>query len=144
MKRMSLVFLMTCFLVAVGCDRHPKPNISESSSMPARAKVVSKTNTPEAAEISRVLEADNYLSELRLAAEQSIGKDALHEGGAESVERTHAENLRKISLDGVPDEFRDAYVTHIQAWQERDHVAINTTWMEVLATAQRHGVVWDD
>src|SRR5665213_777601 len=54
----------------------------------------------------------------------------------------YVRNLKKVPLDGCPEDFKKNYQSHIVAWESRNRSSIESTWMDVLATARLHGVEW--
>ena len=143
MRRILFAVLMTCCLSSMGCDGHGGLNSDESSSARSSAGEPSGVNARAKEEITRVLEADQYLGKSWRRATRSVGDAALEQEGATSLRQTLVTNMSKIPLDGVPEEFKNAYLRHIDAWANGSSVGISATWMEVQAAAQRNGVVWD-
>ena len=65
-------------------------------------------------------------------------------GLSDEKKADYVRNLKRVPLDGCPKDFKEAYESHIQAWESRNSSAISSTWSDVMATARLHGVNWQD
>lgn len=134
MRRILFVVLLAIVGLTCACSEDKK-GVEE---------FVLEPSGPEAeAAIRRVLEADRFLGG---HYRDSMANKSFWEKDETRVPlcRTLATNMRKIPMDGVPSEFRQAYLAHASAWEVYDSVAISTTWLDVVAAAQRHGVTWKE
>jgi hypothetical protein len=67
------------------------------------------------------------------AIERVLRADASAAGGADGPGETAA-NMRAIGLEGCPDDFQDAYLRHVEAWERSASVyAEADDWVEEFA-----------
>lgn len=62
-------------------------------------------------------------------------------GPKDEAVTSYVRNLKRVPLDDCPEDFREAYEVHIEAWESRNEERIKGTWMDVLAIARLHGVM---
>lgn len=52
----------------------------------------------------------------------------------------YVQRLSNVPLDNCPDDFIQAYKTHINAWEANDSNAIKSTWKKVESIAYKYGI----
>jgi len=50
------------------------------------------------------------------------------------------EALKKIDFQQSPDEFKEAYIRHVNAWQKNNKEEIVSTWNEIERIALKYGI----
>lgn len=79
----------------------------------------------------------------KAVSEQVEGTRTLGEivfGPKDETVASYVRNLKRVPLDDCPEDFRAAYLSHIEAWESRNEERIKGTWSDVLAIARLHGV----
>ncbi|QEL16708.1 hypothetical protein [Limnoglobus roseus] len=127
---MNLAFrgslLATALLGLVGCES-------------AEAKRKAKAEAERAA-IWAALTYDKAISQ---QTQRNVTLGEVFLGLSDHKKADYVRNLKRIPLDGCPEEFARAYREHIVAWDSRDERRITSTFADVLAVARVHGVEFD-
>lgn len=87
--------------------------------------------------IREVLRYDNAISE-RKNSLKSLGDLVTGKYGDRVAD--YARNLKRVPLEGCPDDFQEAFRAHISAWEANNQSAVTSTWSDIVAIARLHGV----